>query len=648
MQQFDVPDPDSSVLTIGWRAILDAIPALVYALKPDGSVTFANRYFYQYTGQPEGAGLANTWPAVIHPDDLPNAAASLAAGLAGTTRFKVRQRIRAADGTYKSFEAHTAPYHDAAGRIVQWFGVETDVDDLLDVIAQLQDAQRGLRSVLESIPQIVWTADATGWIDWYNSKWYEFTGQTVEQAAGWGWQEAHHPVDFPLVMEGWPKSITTGEPFEMEFRLRRHDAVFRWMLTRVVPVRNDAGTVVRWYGSNTDIEDRKQAEQRSRRVASLVQEALLPDRLPNVAGLCIDGLYLAAESDALVGGDWYDAVVLDTNRILVSCGDVTGHGLEAAAFASRLRQMIAFAGREDSDPATVLRRVNAVMVAENAPFATAATAVIDLRRSTVRVALAGHPPPIVAHPALGAYPLEPDGMPLGVMAPLTVETREIELPLNAVFLLYTDGIAEFARDLLAAQLALERAATMLAANPGMREPARFVKETVLGSAQPRDDIAILVVQRTPLGASVGTPHVPLTKAWRFHSSHSMSAHNARIEVGTYLASLGADREALADAELVVGELLANTVEHAPGLVEVVVDWTGARPTLLVRDAGRGTSLPQPVLPDALSEDGRGLFLVYAFAEDVLVTGVPTVGTEVSCRLRLTRAGGVPNATAHDS
>jgi PAS domain S-box-containing protein len=112
-----------------------------------------------------------------------------------------------------------------------------------------------LRAIADAVPQIMWSALPDGWIDWYNQRWYAYTGQTAEEAAGWGWQAVHHADDLPEVMRAWQASIASGEPFEMEFRLRRADGTFRMFLTRATPLRDADGQIVRWYGSNTDIED---------------------------------------------------------------------------------------------------------------------------------------------------------------------------------------------------------------------------------------------------------------------------------------------------------------------------------------------------------------------------------------------------------
>jgi len=155
------------------------------------------------------------------------------------------------------------PDPDATG--VKSLGVPTDVETAERATSPLRvvemarrspnrlDAQ--LRSVADEMPLLMWSARSDGYIDWYNKGWYQYTGQTPEEAAGWGWQAVHHPDDLPRVMQRWPHSIATGEPFEFEFRLRRNDGAFRWFLTRATPVRDAAGQVERWYGTNTDIHD---------------------------------------------------------------------------------------------------------------------------------------------------------------------------------------------------------------------------------------------------------------------------------------------------------------------------------------------------------------------------------------------------------
>ena len=126
-----------------------------------------------------------------------------------------------------------------------------------------------LRTLADAIPTLAWTARADGYIDWYNARWYEYTGTTPEEMTGWGWQKVHDPDVLPEVMRRWQSSIASGGPFEMTFPLRGVDGRFRRFLTRVIPLRDAAGQVMRWFGTNTDVE----AERVAREAAEAANEA---------------------------------------------------------------------------------------------------------------------------------------------------------------------------------------------------------------------------------------------------------------------------------------------------------------------------------------------------------------------------------------
>lgn len=130
----------------------------------------------------------------------------------------------------------------------------------------LSESERQFRTLADSIPTLCWSADADGYIRWYNRRWYEYTGTTPEQMEGWGWQSVHDPEVLPQVLERWRESIASGEQFEMVFPLRGSDGNFRPFLTRVQPIRNQEGVVVRWFGTNTDISTQHEAEETLRRL----------------------------------------------------------------------------------------------------------------------------------------------------------------------------------------------------------------------------------------------------------------------------------------------------------------------------------------------------------------------------------------------
>jgi PAS domain S-box-containing protein len=125
-------------------------------------------------------------------------------------------------------------------------------------------SEQQFRTLADAIPQLAWMARADGWIYWYNRRWYEYTGTTPEQMEGWGWESVHAPETLAAVLRRWKKCIATGAPFDMVFPLRGADGVFRQFLTRVQPLKNSEGRVVRWFGTNTDVDELKRAEEKLR------------------------------------------------------------------------------------------------------------------------------------------------------------------------------------------------------------------------------------------------------------------------------------------------------------------------------------------------------------------------------------------------
>lgn len=125
---------------------------------------------------------------------------------------------------------------------------------------ELQASEQHFRTLADFTPQLVWVADPSGAISWYNQRWYDYTGTTREEMLGWGWQSVHAPDQLPRVVARFKHAIATGEPWEDLFPLRRADGTFRWFLSRAMPVRDAHGRILRWIGTNTDVEERRRAE----------------------------------------------------------------------------------------------------------------------------------------------------------------------------------------------------------------------------------------------------------------------------------------------------------------------------------------------------------------------------------------------------
>ena len=124
---------------------------------------------------------------------------------------------------------------------------------------QTEETLQQFKTLADSMPQLAWMAMSDGFIFWYNQGWYHYTGTQEKEMEGWGWKSVHHPDHLGEVLARWPESIKTGKTFEMEFPLRSADGKFRWFLTRAVPIKDDKGKILRWFGTNTDIDVLKQA-----------------------------------------------------------------------------------------------------------------------------------------------------------------------------------------------------------------------------------------------------------------------------------------------------------------------------------------------------------------------------------------------------
>jgi PAS domain S-box-containing protein len=135
-------------------------------------------------------------------------------------------------------------------------------------------SERQFRDLANSMPQLAWMARADGWVFWFNKGWYEYTGTKPAEMEGWGWQSVHDPATLPEVLERWRRSIATGAPFEMIFPLRGADGSFHSFLTRVTPVRDAQGSVMRWFGTNTDITGRRDVEDTLRRLNDFLEERI--------------------------------------------------------------------------------------------------------------------------------------------------------------------------------------------------------------------------------------------------------------------------------------------------------------------------------------------------------------------------------------
>jgi PAS domain S-box-containing protein len=193
--------------------------------------------------------------AVLHDDDRDNVQDAIRHAIATREDFQVEYRVIWPDDSVHWLGVRGRVIQ-AAGEPARLAGVTFDITERKHAEAALRESATWLRAITDTMPQFVWSARPDGYHDYYNQRWYDLTGTTPEQAEGEGWNPIGHPDDQARVLERWQHSLATGEPYEVEYRLRMADGSYRWMLSRALPVRDpETGEILRWFGTCTDIEE---------------------------------------------------------------------------------------------------------------------------------------------------------------------------------------------------------------------------------------------------------------------------------------------------------------------------------------------------------------------------------------------------------
>jgi len=253
--------------------MINAIPTNIHVLRTDGSVLYVNQAVLDYHGCTlEDVRKANYRARFFHPEDVERLREERREALIRAVPFETEQRVLSRDGRYRWFLIRYNPLLDEQGRIDRWYVAGLDIEDRKRAEWQIQKSESKFRQVIDAIPALAWCNLPDGPNEFLSKPWHEYTGLSPEESHGWGWQSAFHPDDLPPLMERWVKMLASGEPDEIEARLRRHDGVYRWFLIRCEPFRDESGKIVRWYGTSTDIDDRKRAEEKLRRSETFLAE----------------------------------------------------------------------------------------------------------------------------------------------------------------------------------------------------------------------------------------------------------------------------------------------------------------------------------------------------------------------------------------
>ena len=241
-----------------FRQMADSIPQLAWYADAGGHITWYNRRWYDYTGTTPDQMAGVGWHRVYDPDLLPGILERWHSAIASGQPFEMEFPLKGADGAFRPFLTRVAPLRDEAGTLVQWFGTNTDVTDQRRAAEALRASEQRLRQMADTMAHMIWVTRPDGHHEWYNRRWYEFTGVPDGSTDGEAWNGMFHPDDQARAWMRWRHSLDTGDYYEIEYRLRHHSGEYRWVLGRALPIRNDRGEIERWFGTCTDIHAMRQ------------------------------------------------------------------------------------------------------------------------------------------------------------------------------------------------------------------------------------------------------------------------------------------------------------------------------------------------------------------------------------------------------
>jgi PAS domain S-box-containing protein len=261
------------------RRTTDAVAQAIVVLDLDGKAIDANRVALEYTGLSLEEVRTQFRERAIHPDDAERLGGQRQRALAGTVPFENEQRVRGSDGNYRWFLIQYNPLLDERGRPTRWYATGTDIEDRKQSETRLRQDERELRQLIDFLPQHVLVLEGDGSVLQVNQTMLEYRGTTLEEMKsgpkGAWFLAGVHPDDDERAQAERKTAVSAGAPFELEQRLLDKDGRYRWFLFRYKPVLDEAGRVVRWFATATDIEDRKHAEDRMRNETVALREDLV-------------------------------------------------------------------------------------------------------------------------------------------------------------------------------------------------------------------------------------------------------------------------------------------------------------------------------------------------------------------------------------
>ncbi|WP_313602670.1 PAS domain-containing protein [Rhizobium sp.] len=265
------------------RELIDTVPALMWRASPDGRTAYVNRQLVEWFGlgtdQLDGQALDDLLMDAVHPDERKTVDHAIQNSFASGRPFCLKYRHRRADGAFRWTNASVQPLVGSDGTIVQWYGVFLDIDDEIEALNALRRSQTETRLIVDTVPSLIWLMSAEGMVYHFNKRMVDWTGikpeeDAVSSGARPTYDELIHPEDRKRIAAEFRSAFASGNALQTKGRLRTKDGQFRWLDSRVEPLRDEEGAIIRWYGVSIDIEEEVRAQNALRESERYLQHMI--------------------------------------------------------------------------------------------------------------------------------------------------------------------------------------------------------------------------------------------------------------------------------------------------------------------------------------------------------------------------------------
>jgi PAS domain S-box-containing protein len=334
------------------QAILNVLPTYTWYAAPRGALTFVNTRTADYLGIPNdhplrfGIDIGATWDEwipLLHPDDQEKARKYWSNCMRTDEAGELSYRVRSGQGDYRWFLTRFEPLRASDGTLLLWVGATLDIEELMRAQEALRESERSARSAIDGIAGLVSILAPNGEVETVNRQVFEYFGQALEELKNWEATDAIHPEDLPHVAEIFTRALACGIPFQHDQRLRRFDGEYRWFENRGVPVRDDAGRIVRWYVLMTDIEDRKRAlaqlEQMQSDFAHINRVSMMGELAASLSHEITQPIG-SARNNARAAMNFLDRSPPDLSEVREALGCIVGDTDRAGDIVDRIRDHI--------------------------------------------------------------------------------------------------------------------------------------------------------------------------------------------------------------------------------------------------------------------------------------------------------------------